>query len=127
MSTMWICKWCGNLVEELGLSFDHVPLGGRTFPVKVYRTDCRCGGEYVHASRCGECGEYYADDDLTDDLCAACFDKTYNADYALAHDARAFLYYVFGDEADKILACELKKRKRDEIEQAARAFYREVL
>ncbi len=124
---MWICKKCGNLVEEVALKFDHVPIGGRSYPVKAYQTECRCGGDLVHAMRCGMCGEWFADDDLTDDLCAPCFDRFYNADYALAHDAREFLYYVFGDEADKILARELKKRKRDEIEQAARAFYREVL
>ena len=124
---MWICNRCGNVIEEREILYDHVPIGGRSYPVKVYDSDCMCGGEYEEAERCGECGDWFRRDDLTDGLCAECFDRKYNADYAVAHDAKEFLFYVFGDEAVHILARELKKKKREEIEQAARAFYREVL
>ena len=127
MSIMWICKKCGNLIEEVALKFDHVPIDGRSYPVKAYQTECPCGGDLVHALRCGMCGEWFADEDLTDGLCAPCFDRFYNVDYALEHDAREFLYYVFGDEANKILARELQKKPRMEVMKKAAEFYREAL
>ena len=76
---MYICKKCGELVEELPIkitskgdfnSYDDFELAdGEQIEY------CECGGKFVEAKRCVACAEYYPIDELKSNVCEYCLDE----------------------------------------------------
>lgn len=124
---MYICKKCGKLVETVPTYTVPMRAADRTFYEKECSYGCMCGGEFVEADQCQECGAYILPDETMNSLCVDCFDRKYTPEFALECDNHDFLDFVYGDEAYRILTAAFRKKPADERKAFARAYYREVL
>ncbi len=69
---MWICKKCHQVCEELSALTEFHPWGDTFAKELLNRVNCNCGGEFVLAHKCKDCGEWFCEDDLTNGLCTDC-------------------------------------------------------
>jgi hypothetical protein len=68
---MYICEDCGNTREELKeeyIAVGNFPDGNNGFCDTI--SDCDCGGEYVEAVKCKECGDWASE--LFNGFCEDC-------------------------------------------------------
>lgn len=75
---MLICEKCNRLVYENEAprvrqthSVD-TGVGYRTLFEEYYLENCNCGGKFVTATKCVECGEYFNPTSYFDDICEQC-------------------------------------------------------
>lgn len=73
---MLICNTCGEIIEDYELETDWE---GRATP-------CRCGGEFVEATRCVCCDEWFDNEDLNG-VCEVCLEEHTNLETAIAMGA----------------------------------------
>ena len=68
---MLICNKCGYLSSEVPTqSWKHTELEGAYYEHED--APCDCGGEFVEAVECDNCGEYEAEGDLINGWCRCC-------------------------------------------------------
>lgn len=86
---MYICNRCGNVCEENEMrtyredyGFD-TELGHRQIFVNCIDYSCDCGGEYVEASYCPICGNYFCDDFDLDTICRNCLEENATLENAI--------------------------------------------
>jgi len=81
---MFICESCGNTREELLTykeSRGNFPDGNNS--EMVTDCECSCGGNYVEATKCLSCGDWFNDSDNLGGICSSCFDKFADFENAL--------------------------------------------
>lgn len=68
---MHMCIFCGNVVEEVTYTrWKHTEIDGDYY--ECDEDPCGCGGYFVDAAECKRCGEYEAENELTNGWCRAC-------------------------------------------------------
>ncbi len=115
----YICRKCEEVFDEdeLNTVRDRVSdyAGGS------YETfcECTCGGEYAEAKQCCDCGEYFAEDEMSGEYCSECLKKQATIENAIESGKDAdteisingFAAYVFStEEINKILIDAIEKR-----------------
>lgn len=74
---MLICNCCGNLIEDYELKKTYQCHGytslGQPLEEEIDEC-CSCGGEYVRASKCKICGEWFDNEDLYG-ICEGCLEE----------------------------------------------------
>jgi hypothetical protein len=125
---VYICEDCGKLVEEEPCEVEHCSLSDEfpdyTVPQKT-PIECSCGGEFVEAVQCKNCGEYFANDYIS--ICQSCRDDYRNLDTVLEIGSdwenkislNGFLMTVFTKEdIELILLDTLKNFGEDKVKEA---------
>jgi hypothetical protein len=109
---MYICEICGRLYDgDFGTHYEHH--GHSSYYAEEVDNDAvcgTCGGEYVEATKCAVCGEWFYDEENLG-VCECCLDnaKTYeNACKIWADDTNSV-------EVKPILNCVFGERKINEI------------
>ena len=104
---MYICWKCGDVVEELPSVFDRLCENGGELK---YDDRCHCGGDFVEAQRCEECGEVFPADELENGYCRVCLEHNASVAYALEIGAEneenginGFISWYFGDDLQATL------------------------
>ena len=72
---MFVCKKCGNLVEQIPTTkqcHGHTSLGQRL--EETVDCLCHCGGEFVEATECKVCGEWFDNSDMNN-VCEVCIEE----------------------------------------------------
>jgi hypothetical protein len=69
---MYKCNNCGKIVEKLK---EVEPTYQECGYVEDY---CSCGGQYVDAYQCKECGEWFTEEELDGGICEECIDSSIN-------------------------------------------------
>lgn len=74
---MMVCNRCGHIVEDYEVGtysqcHGHTSLGDGL--CETVQKRCRCGGDYVEATRCELCGEWFDDTELNG-VCECCLDE----------------------------------------------------
>lgn len=118
---MYICEICGRLYDgEFGTHFEHH--GHSTYYDEEVNNDrvCgTCGGEYVEATKCEICGEWFNNEEGFG-VCDDCLDKgkTYENACKIWEDdtntieVKPILNYVFGErKINEILFAYLEANK----------------
>jgi hypothetical protein len=74
---MLVCTHCGTLVEAVDLNYVTESHGERH-----RNTNCKCGGEFVPATKCKVCGEWF-DNSVLYGVCECCLDEHETVETAL--------------------------------------------
>lgn len=69
---MYICDECGMITEELQECVEYHPCGSTVAEERYLKDECACGGMFVEANECPECGELYPYYDGFEDCCPKC-------------------------------------------------------
>lgn len=122
---MYICNRCGNLccdcdlptyTEDYGFE---TGVGWRSCP-QTFVDSCSCGGDFVEASRCKLCDEYF-DDEHYNGICDVCLDENATYENALligeenadTIEINSFLLNSFTKEQiEEILKRELEQARK---------------
>lgn len=122
---MYICNRCGELCED-----DELPtytedfgydtgVGWYSCP-QTFVDNCSCGGEFVEATKCRVCDEYFCDDDCYG-VCEHCLNENANFENALLVgeecveeiEINGFLSHSFTkDQIEEILKRELEQARK---------------
>lgn len=68
---MFICNECGYVFDEPATFSEHHPYGSGT-ATETFACCPSCKGPFDEAVKCSSCGEYFAEEDLEDGMCADC-------------------------------------------------------
>ena len=74
---MLVCARCGTVIEDSELQYDYEDYG------EEVALPCRCGGDFVEATQCSICGEWFDNDGLHG-VCECCFEEYETVGEALA-------------------------------------------
>lgn len=69
---MYICDECGMITEELKEYVECYQYGSTAAEERYLKDECSCGGMFVEANECPECGELYPHYDGFEDCCPKC-------------------------------------------------------
>lgn len=72
---MYICDNCGMTTEELKECVEYHPYGSTVAEERYLKDECSCGGMFVEANECPECGELYPHYDGFMGCCPKCVEK----------------------------------------------------
>jgi hypothetical protein len=75
---MLVCNHCGKIIEESELGYGYEPHGERTPDC------CSCGGDFIEATQCKICGEWFDGSDLHG-VCEACLEENETVGEALEY------------------------------------------
>ncbi len=74
---MLVCNRCGRIIDDSDLSITYQHHGftslGDSYSEAV-ADNCSCGGEFVEATKCAVCGEWFDNSDLAG-VCECCIEK----------------------------------------------------
>lgn len=122
---MKVCNRCGTVVEDCEVGtysqcHGYTSLGDGLCETVVER--CRCGGDYVEATKCELCGEWFDDTDLNG-VCECCLDEHETVDNAIDYGAEhtatidgingAVTYLLTTEEINEILIRWIKENFTD--------------
>lgn len=83
---MLICYKCGATIENDELKMTTQCHGytslGQPLNERVADTSCSCGGEFVEATKCAVCGEWFDNSEL-EGVCEDCLEEHYTVGMAL--------------------------------------------
>lgn len=120
---MWMCEQCGDVYEELPThdeDFGYDVGIGRVSAVQTMVDSCHCGGNFVEATECDECGEYF-EKNGEQSICDKCLEKykTFDnaikigAEYPIKKGINQFLAWCFSEEEiNQILERELREAEK---------------
>lgn len=77
---MLVCNRCGEVIHEDELEYSREDYGEMT------PDPCHCGGEFVEATECACCGEWFDNEDLNG-VCEVCLEEHTNLETAIAMGA----------------------------------------
>lgn len=98
---MYICNRCGYLVDEVPTErWRHTELDGPFYEEED--APCACGGEFVEAYECACCGEYEAEDKLTNGWCRSCVTELAAAYGLDINQDRAEIYDIIEGEREAV-------------------------
>jgi len=115
----YICKSCGAVVDEDELNTVRCKVSDYAGGCYQNFTECTCGGDYEEAKQCVECGEYFAEDEMSGEYCAECLKEHATVENAIASGNEAtekvsvngFVAFVFSEEEiNEILVGALEKK-----------------
>lgn len=135
---MKICDSCKKLIEDNDKLYKYSYIG-EYGDSGVYQKEvrlCSCGGNFVDAIQCEECGSYFSSEKCMHEnhpICGDCFEKIANADSALEYaeydgfgkdevKINSFVAYCLGEnEINEILKNEIRKNP-DVFKEKAKEF-----
>ncbi len=89
---MFICQKCGRMLEDYEIGTEHQRHGYTSLGAPIdepMTSNCSCGGEYVKATKCLVCGEWFLPDTFsTQKVCDDCLEneKTVNNALEIGHE-----------------------------------------
>ena len=87
---MLVCERCGNVIEDSELKISTQCHGytdlGDAFDERIAERCHRCGGDFVEATRCELCGEWFDDTELNG-VCECCLDEHETVNNAIEYGA----------------------------------------
>lgn len=82
---MLICNKCGAIIENDELKMTTQCHGysslGQAYNERIPES-CRCGGEFIEATKCEVCGEWFDDTEICG-VCNDCLEENYTVEMAL--------------------------------------------
>ena len=115
----YICKSCGEVVDEDELNTVRCKVSDYAGGSYQTFTECTCGGDYEEAKQCAECGEYFAEDEMSGEYCTECLKEHATVENAIESGNEAtekvsvngFVAFVFSEEEiNEILVGALEKK-----------------
>lgn len=118
-----MCKRCGDVYEELPThdeDFGYDVGIGRVSAVQTLVDSYHCGGNFVEATQCDECGEWFEKNGLQT-ICDKCLEKYKTLDnaiklgdeYSIPKKINQFFAWCFSEEEiNQILERELREAQK---------------